>query len=325
MCVLSGALLITGSALLWQQSSQLLIDKTQHSREASLSVKQTEEQHPDINSAFKPESVKRLTFQDNSKDIFDFLLVNYRDADQQLRNALLFPKKSNESVMLPSPTGLRQSIWQTAAETIQQKAPQNALLLSWWDDGQRLHFLTGRETWLSKPGLATFSSPLWQHLQSQLNSTSEQENDRLTKMATWLTMDSEQALKEIRDSLGNSQPIYIMVNNDLLMRLAEMADYGGTPLTLTSRIVPVSSNMHGDISSIKQIAQEEGDGNYLVQKEGAAYRLWLTPKQSQKEKNTLLIRLLPFVDSLKQLPSNVQLVYQSHWGGYLSIYRINPE
>ena len=79
----------------------------------------------------------------------------------------------------------------------------------------------------------------------------------------------------------------------------------------------------GDVAQIKQWATEDGNSNYLVQKEGLNYRVWAIAKTSKIEKNSLLVRLLPFVDSLKKLPSGVRLVYQSHWGGYLSIYKID--
>jgi hydroxylamine oxidation protein HaoB len=49
----------------------------------------------------------------------------------------------------------------------------------------------------------------------------------------------------------------------------------------------------------------------------------MSPKGSAIENNSLLVRLLPFVDSLKKLPEHINLVYQSHWGGYLSIYKID--
>jgi hydroxylamine oxidation protein HaoB len=60
-----------------------------------------------------------------------------------------------------------------------------------------------------------------------------------------------------------------------------------------------------------------------VQKEGMNYHVWATSSGSDATKSSLLVRLLPFVDSLKQLPEHVRLVYQSHWGGYLSIYQLN--
>ncbi len=326
LITLSGALLISGSALLWSQLSPLLTFGNTAPQPVSARIQPVDNKAADLTAAaFSAENLKIITFQDDGQDRFELLLVNYKDREQHPRNALLFPKSKQESVLLPSSTGLRQNIWETAAETIRQKAPEDALFLSWWDDAQRLHFLTSRETWVSKPGSATFNSRFWQTLKSELARASDQDNERLTKLARWLTMDSEQALQEIRLTFGDTKPVYLVVNNDLLMRLPEMADYGGAPLALINKIVPASRNLHGDISGIKQLAQEEGEGNYLIQKEGAAYRLWLTPKQSAREKNTLLVRLLPFVESLKQLPTGIELVYQSHWGGYLSVYRLNPK
>jgi hydroxylamine oxidation protein HaoB len=104
-----------------------------------------------------------------------------------------------------------------------------------------------------------------------------------------------------------------------------MTDYGGTPLPLISRTVPAHDNLHSDIAQIKEWASEQGEGNYLVQKEGLNYHLWLTPRSSGMEKRSLLVRLLPFVDSLKKLPDGVHLVYQSNWGGFLSVYKINSD
>jgi len=129
-------------------------------------------------------------------------------------------------------------------------------------------------------------------------------------------------LAEIRSTFGSQRPIYFVVNNDLLMRVREMEDYGGTPLLFNTIALQARDDLHGDINQIRRWANEEGDGNYLVQKEGSYYRAWTTPKNSDAEDNTLLARLLPFVDSLKKLPENVDLVYQSRWGGYLSIYKI---
>jgi hydroxylamine oxidation protein HaoB len=183
--------------------------------------------------------------------------------------------------------------------------------------------LSGRHTWLTKPAKETFVSPVWKTLQDNMLLASDAEHEQLSKMAHWLTMDSDKALAEMRTFFGKSRPIYILVTNDLLMKLGEIVDYGGTPLSFNSKIVPAHDNLHGDIAQIKQWAYEEGGGNYLVQKEGLNYHIWATSKQAQIENNTLVVRLLPFVDSLKKLPEGVQLVYQSNWGGYLSIYKID--
>ena len=315
-------LLITGSVLLWQQLRKAFPDKDAESA-LVYSIESSAVTAPDLKGAYQAESAKNLTFQESGKDLFDLLLVNYKDQINAQRNVLLFPKKEQPSQMLPNPTGQRQAIWEEAATAIAAKAPKDALFLSWWDDSQRIHFWSGRDVFPTHPGAATFNSPLWKNLKPELIPASGQEEQSLRKMARWLTLDSEKALAEIKAEFGDARLLYFAVNNDLLTRLAEMADYGGIRLNLHSRSVPASDNLHGDISRIKRMAQEEGDGNYLVQKEGASYRVWLMPKGAQAEKNALLIRLLPFVESLKKLPDHVQMVYQSHWGGYFSIYRLN--
>jgi hydroxylamine oxidation protein HaoB len=72
--------------------------------------------------------------------------------------------------------------------------------------------------------------------------------------------------------------------------------------------MPVRDNLHGDIGQIKRWTAEQGDGNYLVQKEGLYYHVWVTPK---------------IAGSGKKLPEDLHLVYQSNWGGYLSIYKLD--
>ena len=322
LLVFSCALLLAGSAQLIQQF-RYAIASASEKKLTELSVRKNQAQKFDLQGAFPIDSLETYAIQRNDKDAFSLLLAQYQDSKGLKHSAVLFPKSQQETTTLPSPTGLRQAIWLEAAKAIRQNTSEDSLLLSWWDDGQRIHFLSGRNAWLSKPSAQTFISPLWKHLQDNLLLASESEREPLSKMARWLTMDSEKALAEIHQFFGHSHPIYLLVTNDLLMRLAEMADYGGTPLSFNSTTVPIRDNLHGDIAQIKRWAYEEGDGNYLVQKEGLYYHVWSTPKRLGPEKNSLLVRLLPFVDSLKKLPEGVNLVYQSNWGGYLSIYRID--
>ena len=320
-----GLLLLSGGTLLVQQIRVTFFNdgESRQINKTQLRVSYSQGQPSDISGYFSVDSIDDYAMQQDDKDSFSLLLAHYKDSDNQQHRAVLFPKSKQEAGFLPSSTELRQTIWQTAAKTISQNTPKDTLILSWWDDGQRIHFLSGRNAWLSKPAKETFISPVWQNLQDNLLLASDAEREQLSKMARWLTMDSDKALAEIRTFFGPSRPVYLLVNNDLLMRLGEMIDYGGTPLSFNSKTVPAHDNLHGDIALIKQWANEEGDGNYLVQKEGLNYHLWGTPKLSGTEKNSLIVRLLPFVDSLKKLPEGVQLVYQSNWGGYLSIYKID--
>lgn len=324
LILVCGALLFTGSVMLFQQIKIIFFNDgdTRQTSPAELNFKLLQGQTSELQGAFTVDSVDNYIFQRNGKDAFSLLLAHYKDAQNQQHRAVLFPKAKQESTTLSNPTDLRQTIWQEAGRAISQNTPKDALILSWWDDGQRLHFLSGREAWVSKPSSESFISPTWKSLQDNLLLASDSERGQLSNIAHWLTMDSDKALVEMRKFFGKSRPIYVLVTNDLLMRLGEMVDYGGTSLLFNSKAVQAHDNLHSDIAQIKQWAAEEGDGNYLVQKEGLHYHVWATPKASVREKNSLLVRLLPFVDSLKKPPEGLNLVYQSHWGGYLSIYKI---
>ena len=323
--LICGALLFTGSALIFKQIKIAFFDGVppQQANPAPLKVTVLQGQASELKGAFLVDSVDDYVFQQDGKDAFSLLLAHYKDAQNQHQRAVLFPKGKQKSTVLSNPTELRQAIWQEAGKAISENTTKDALILSWWDDGQRVHFLSERDTWVSKPAAQTFISPMWKSLQDNLLLAAEPESKQLSTMARWLTMDSDKALAEIKQTLGTSRPIYLLVTNDLLMRLGEIVDYGGTPLSLSSKTVQAHDNLHGDIAQIKQWAYEEGGGNYLVQKEGLHYHVWATPKPAGTENNSLLVRLLPFIDSLKKLPEHVTLVYQSHWGGYLSIYKID--
>jgi hydroxylamine oxidation protein HaoB len=324
LSLLCGALLLSGSAMLYYQVKVAFVKDSEDKQTNSdlLSVKLLQGQASDLQGAFSVDSVDSYTIQRDGKEAFSLLLAHYKDGQNQQHRAVLFPKSKEASSALPNPTGLRQSIWQEAASAISQNTAKDTLIISWWDDGQRTHFLSGREAWVNKPAEQTFISPVWKHLQDNLILASGSDSENLSALARWLTMDSSKALAEMRQKFGTSRPIYLLVTNDLLMRVSELVDYGGAPISLLSRTFQAHDNLHGDIAQIKQWAAEEGNSNYLVQKEGLNYHVWATAKGSETKENSLLVRLLPFVDSLKKLPEGIRLVYQSHWGGYLSVYKL---
>lgn len=314
----SSVLLVSGSTLLYNAVPMLQVFSKK-----SAELQFTQSQEPIIQPVgkFVLQGMDRFDFNDAGKDLFGLLVAHYKDAQDVQRSAILFPKDKQEGSVFSTPTGLRHSIWEEAALTMSSNAAKDALILSWWDDGQRVHFLSNLNAWLTKPAAATFVGPVWKVLQPQLPLASAEENQRLSSMAVWLTMDADKALAEITAHFGKSQPVYLLVTNDLLLRQGELIDYGGHVLAFNSKNIPAGDDLHGDIAQVKRWAAEGGEGNYLVQKEGAYYRAW-TPSNPET-KNALLVRLLPFMDSLKHLPPGVQQVYQSGGGGYLSIYRLN--
>jgi len=320
---ISIVLLATGGTILYRQLQTSPVVKADGAnRGDQLNVRHAPEPSAAVQGRFPAQSVERYTFSQDGKDLFSLLVARYQDGAGPPESAVLFPKDAQE--IASSPTGLRHAVWQSATDVIADKAPEDALFLSWWDDGQRIRYLSGKEAWLRKPSDKTFSNPVWKALKDDLpTAASEEEAAHLSQMARWLTMDSEKALAEIAAHFGSSRPVYLLVDNDLLLHLAEFTAYGGTPLSLDSKNIPAGNDLHGDIARVKRWANEEGDGNYLAQKEDNYYRVWSTP--DAKAKNALLVRLLPFVDSLKKLPEGVSLVYQSHWGGFLSVYKIDSQ
>lgn len=320
---ISIVLLATGGTILYRQlQPSPVVEADGANNGGQLNVRHAPEPSTAVQAHFPAQSIERYTFSQDGKDLFGLLVARYQNGAGSPARAVLFPKDAQE--LASSPTGLRHAVWQSATDVIAGKAPEDALFLSWWDDGQRIHYLSGKEAWLRKPSDKTFANPVWKALKDDLPAAaSEEEATRLTQMARWLTMDSEKALAEIAAHFGSSRPVYLLVNNDLLLHLAELTAYGGTPLSFNSKNIPAGNDLHGDIARVKHWANEEGDGNYLAQKEDNYYRVWSTP--DAKVKNALLVRLLPFVDSLKKLPDGVSLVYQSHWGGFLSVYKIDGQ
>jgi hydroxylamine oxidation protein HaoB len=322
LLMLSIGLLATGGALVYRQWATPPAAQADGRGDGErLTVRQAPEPPAAVQGLFPARSVERHAFSQGDKAMFDLLVVRYQDREGAEQSAVLFPKEA--AGIASTPTGLRQEVWQSAADVIARKAPEDALFLNWWDDGQRIHFLSGRESWLRRPALKTFTNPVWKALKDSLLAASDEESARLAQMARWLTMDSEKAIAEIAAHFGPSRPVYLLVDNDLLLHLAEFSAYGGTPLMFETKNIPAGNDLHGDIARVKRWAHETGDGNYLAQKEGDYYRVWST--LDAKVKNTLLVRLLPFIDSLKQLPEGVSLVYQSHWGGFLSVYKIDSQ
>lgn len=323
MWLVSIASLLGGGAILFQQLSSPMASGNAQVDERP-NFERSPLQSADFPGALPADSAALYSFRSDARDAFSLIVVQFRNVFGMRSSAVLFPKEAQDGVFSSSQTGLRNEIWQSAAQAITAHAPEDALFLSWWDDGQRIQFLSGREAWLQKPSEPTFTSWVWGALRTDMIEASKDEHTRLTLMARWLTMDTDEALRGIVEHFGRSRPIYLLVNNDLLLRLAEIEAYGGSDLDLSAKNIPAGDNLHGDIAQVKRWAHEIGEGNYLVHKEGRYYRTWVTSSEGRGN-NALLIRLLPFIDSLKKLPDGVSLVYQSGWGGYLSVYQIDPD
>lgn len=263
---------------------------------------------PEVQGAFPVESLARYRVGREEGGGVELDVARYQSG----RQAIVFPVRQGQA-------GLRHDLWQAAAEAIQNHAGKDALFLSWWDDGQRVHFLTGRKPWLSQPAAAAFPDAQQRGFWQEAGGGFAEDPARLKQFARWLSMDADAALAEMDQALPKGQPVYWLVCLDDLARLGEIEALAGAKLPFEARVFPAADDIHGQISAVQRWAGEQGPGSYLVQQlPGGGARVWRIATEDGAK--TLLARLLPFTSSLAKPLEKLSQVYQSPWGGYLSVY-----
>lgn len=279
-------------------------------------LKQGEPGFPEIKGQYPIERLDRYRISRDGSGV-EVNVAHYRVPEGQPNSAIVYPPA--DKAQPQGEVGLRHDLWQAAAEAIQSHTDKNALFLSWWDDGQRIRFLTGRKPWLDQPVASAFPDKDQQKFWQQAGGGFNQDEAKLKQLARWLSMDADAALAEMAQTIPKDQPVYWLVCLDNLARLAEIETLSSVKLPFEARIFPQADNIHGQIAEVKRWADEKGIGSYLVQQLPAGgARVWrITTENGVK---TLLARLLPFTTSLAKPLEHQALVYQSGWGGYLSVY-----
>lgn len=275
---------------------------------------------PELRGHFPVERILRYRLERDQASI-SLDVVEYRDEHNTTKRAIVYlPAKEARS----SGGNPRQTLWNEALAALDTHAPADALFMTAWDNGQRIHFATGREVWLAKPVASAYANAeerlLWQTVAGGM----EKDDGKARRMARWLTLDADTALAEMATVLPKDKPHYFLICLDDLARLAEIETLSGTRLPFEARIFPAADNLHAQIAAVKRWASETKTGAYLVQPliDGAV-RAWRINDEAGA--GTLLARLLPFTTSLTQPLRSLERVYQSGWGGYLTIYRWHPE
>ena len=247
-------------------------------------------------------------------------VIDYRNEENQLEKVTVYPEtKPATAVRSANP---RMSLWSKVAEAISKHASPDALYITWWDNAQRIHFLTGEATWPRRPAAESFAGlPLaafWQEAAGGL----AVDTAPVRQLAQWLTMDADLALQAIRSDPNLSRMPYLLACVDDLARLGEIERLSGVSIPLEVRYFPSGEDLHGQIKEVRRWASETGSGaNYLVQPVvGGGVRAWRVTRPEGS--NLLLIRLLPFSKSLESPLEGLRLVYQSHWGAYISLYEV---
>ncbi|AAU92746.1 hydroxylamine oxidation protein HaoB [Methylococcus capsulatus] len=238
-------------------------------------------------------------------------VADYRDARNQSHRVTLFPADR-----------LRHDTWKAVGEAIIRHTDGNALFLAWWDDAQRIHFLSGRETWLDRPAAAAFPDDEERSVWGKVAGGFAAVPDASRRLARWLTMEADAALEAMKAELPAERPVYLLVCLDDLARLGEIEALAGVRLPFEAARFP-GGDLHGQIAAVQQWARQDVDqASYLVQQTpGAGVQAWrITTPQGR---DTLLARLLPFTTSLARPLPQAQTVYQSGWGSHITIYALN--
>lgn len=262
----------------------------------------------DLVSHYPPTGFERLEIQhQKTGKQLTVNIARYQDGRGAPRQALL-----------PEPGSRQWQDWMEFGRRLRTLEPE-ALVIAWWDDGQRIDFLSGRAVWVRQPPIQAFAPaerPFWQLVSGGFGNPS-----RLTQLAKWLTESSKEASRKIA-RLKPDTPLYLLVSSDNLAHANEIEHLAEQKLPLEVRVFPSSENFHGLIAGVQRWAQETG-GGYLPHKVPggvAAWRIAQDPENTDEDSKPLLVRLLPFTTSLATPVSGLERVHQSS-DGYLTLYR----
>lgn len=271
---------------------------------------------PQLHSVFPANTLDRYRIGREGAGV-ELTVANFQNPQGKPESAIVY--LPTDPAQPKAESGLRHDLWQSTAEAILKHTADNALFLSWWDDGQRLAFLTGRTAWIKQPVASAYPESKQRDFWQKAGGGFDRDETRLKQLARWLSMDADAALAEMAQSIPKDQPAYWLACLDDLARLSEIEALSGVRLPFEARIFPQADNIHGQIAEVRRWAEETGVSSYLVQQlPGGGARVWrITTEAGTK---TLLARLLPFTTSLAHPLENLNLVYQSAWGGYLSVY-----
>ncbi|BBL69495.1 hypothetical protein MoryE10_01010 [Methylogaea oryzae] len=291
---------------------------------------------PKLESRYPLDKLTRYAITRDGGNALTLPVADYRDAQGQTRRAMV---NLPTNAAVPGPTEaaqqLRHDIWARAAKSIASHVGPHALFLSWWDDGQRLHLLSGADSWGLLPDAEGWRDGHERQFWLEL-AGGRDDGQKQRQLARWLTMDAAQAVKEMAEAVPKDKDAYVLVTVDDLARLGEIENLAGVSLPLETQVFPSGENFHALIAQVKRWAgesertgkdqndkpaqQEEAASNYLVQQlPGVGVRAWRVA--DPKANDLLITRLLPFTGSLNRPLEGLQLVYQSEQA-YLSVYRL---
>lgn len=207
------------------------------------------------------------------------------------------------------------------ATVISRHAPQDALILSWWDTSRQIKLLTGHDTfftnhlneplmipvpWLEQSkAIQAYENQFWK------SKADSKELEQFKRFSQALTAPAAEGVAQLRELIGSNREAYIIVHVTDLYKLGIMYP---DKIGVAYQNFPMTGNMHGLINQMKVQLKENDFDTYTLQSvSDNEIRVFFLSDEASSE--TLLARMLPFVD--KKAPTELevaQLIYQQ--GGY---------
>lgn len=207
------------------------------------------------------------------------------------------------------------------AAALKKHAPQDALILSWWDTSRQLKLLTGHDAlftshlnepmmvpvpWLEQSSaIQAYEERFWK---SQAKQT---ERDQFKRFSQALAQPAAEGVKALRELVGSDRETYVIIHVTDLYKLGVMYP---DKIGVAYQNFPMTGNMHGMINQMKVQVKENDFDTYTLQSisDNEIRAFFLSDKASG---DTLLARMLPFVEKPSPIDLDVaQLIYQQ--GGY---------
>ena len=207
------------------------------------------------------------------------------------------------------------------AAVISKHAPQDALIISWWDTSRQINLLTGHDTlftshlneplmipvaWLEQSkAIMAYENQFWK------NKAGPQEQEQFKRFTQALTATAEEGVAQLRELIGSSREAYLIVHVTDLYKLGLMYP---DKIGVAYQNFPLSGNMHGMINHMKVQLKENDFDTYTLQSiSDQEIRVFFLSDEASSQ--TLLAKMLPFVDKKAPLELEAaQLIYQQ--GGY---------
>lgn len=213
------------------------------------------------------------------------------------------------------------------ATAIDKYAPQDALLLSWWDTSRQLALLTGRDVLFHStlhapliipPEWQTHASAIRAYENQQTGAPADpQEHELFQRFTQSLLNPLTSGLEDLRQ-LAGKRDAYLIVHVSDLYKLGLL--YPNT-FGIAYKPYQLTGNLHGMISHVKTEMTNRGYYAYTLQSlSDELIRAFFL--ENEASYNTLLARLLPFTSQPSPVDlASPRLIYQQ--GGYW-VYQLTP-